>query len=207
LYFKRKQERTVEKEYTNMRRLKRIPAQSGLTFTLETAQERKKDNLLCNYCGWKEAVAGYDQCQTYSGLEGLRQEQGLGIIIRTCQEFQPVLTFRPPLGQYESEFNTFRLGSAWYNRVSPGTIVALYDTTEQEIFGKAQVLETHHGSLQDMCEEHAHNNHLFLDRDPSEAPEAMYGAISKMYGHIAKKREGLLCTVIYLENIKNVSSD
>lgn len=190
----------MDKVYSNMRRLKRIPGKDGLTFTLETKQEQLKDNLLCNYCGWKEKVEGYDACKKYKRMERFGV-QGLGVVIRSCDIYQPILTFRPPLGQYEESFNTFRLGSAWYNRVSPGTICALYNTVSGEIFGKAQVTETHHGDINEMCDEHAHNNHLFIGGDPEEASGKMVDAIRQAYGHIVKMKENPVCTVIYLENL------
>lgn len=186
---------------SNMRRLKRIPAENGLTFTLETLQEQKKDNLLCNFCGWQEKEAGYDECEKYKKLKRYESE-GIAIAVRNCDVYQPILTFRPPLGYYKGKFNTFRLGSAWYNRISVGTVCALYDTSKNEIFGKAVVEEVHHGDLEEMCEDHAHRNHLFLKTDPDEATERMLGAINKAYGHIIKQKEDPTCTVIYLKNTK-----
>lgn len=187
---------------SNMRRLKRIPSEGGLTFTLETKQEQKKNNLLCDYCGWKNQHGEYGSCEKYERMKRFGVH-GLGVIVRSCPIYQPILTFRPPLGEYEAEFNTFRLGSAWYNRVSPGTVCALYDTMGKEIFGKAEVTETHHGDLEEMCDEHACNNHLFIGTDPEEAAEKMVVAIRQAYGHIVKQKEDLKCTVIYLNNLKN----
>jgi len=191
----------MDKAHVNMRRLKRIPAENGLTFTLETRQEQLKDNLLCNYCGWKEKVEGYDSCKKYQKLKRFGT-QGLGVVIRSCNIYQPILTFRPPLGQYEGSFNTFRLGEAWYNRVSPGVICTLYNTVSGEVFGKAQVTETYHGDLGEMCEDHAHNNHLFIGEDEKKSADKMLHAIKQAYGHILdKKGKNPMCSVIYLENL------
>ena len=109
------------------------------------------------------------------------------------------MTFRPPLGNCDDLFNTFRFGGSWYNRVSNGTIVGLYDTVKGSFFGKAEVVEVHHGALGEMCERFAHDNHLFIDKDPATAAEQLHGAITKVYGHILQFQEEPKCTVIYLQ--------
>lgn len=179
-------------------RLKRIPASGGLTYTLGKAEHADQNDLICNYCAWKVDHAGYGSCKTYDRMEELRQS-GLAIMRRTCPVYQPVLTFKPPLGFYEDIFNTFRLGTAWYHRVSPGTIVGMMDNTTGLIFGKSEVLEVHNGDLEEMCAEHAYMNHLFRGRDPEEAAQQLYDLIVKLYGKYLQTNP--TATVVYLENL------
>jgi len=184
-----------------MRRVKRVPGPEGkLIWTLQTEAERKKDNLLCNFCSWKGPIKPYRTCKTYSTINKL-QGQGLGVMIRGCNKYQPIMTFRPPLGNCDDLFNTFRFGGAWYNRVSEGTIVGLFDTVKGHFFGKGQVVEVHHGALEEMCDRFAHDNHLFIGDDPATAASKLYGAIEKVYGHLLATKEDPKCTVIYIQRI------
>lgn len=189
----------------NMRRLKRIPADDGLVYTLETEAEQRKDNLLCNYCGFKLPTAGHKGCKRFKELAS-HSGKGLGVIVRTCNIYQPILTFRPPLGAYEKEFNTFRLGSAWYNRVSKGTIVALYNVQSGEIFAKAEVTRMFHGALEEMCEEHASRNHLFIGDKKGNVAERMEKGIRQAYGHIVKD-SSVPCSVLYMRNLNAARKD
>ena len=191
----------MSKLNTSMRRIKRIPGPEGkLIYTLQTEAERKKDNLLCNFCSWKGPIKPFRTCKTYNTISKL-QGNGLGVMIRGCNKYQPVMTFRPPLGNCDDLFNTFRFGSAWYNRVSNGTIVGLFDTVKGSFFGKGEVVEVHHGDLEDMCFHYAHDNHLFIGEDPAEAAGKLHGAISKVYGHVLQFQEDPKCTVIYIQRI------
>jgi hypothetical protein len=184
-----------------MRRVKRVPGPKGkLIWTLQTEAERKKDNLLCNYCSWKGPIKPYRTCKTYQTINKLEND-GLGVMIRGCNKYQPIMTFRPPLGNCDDLFNTFRLGGAWYNRVSEGTIVGLYDTVKGHFFGKGQVVEVHHGALEEMCDRFAHDNHLFIGGDPATAAPQLCGAIEKVYGHLMANKEDPKCSVIYIQRI------
>ena len=189
--------------YTNMQRLKRVPAEHGLAFTLETATERKKDNLLCNFCAWRDAHGSLKECSKHKVLTRYAKK-GVGILVRTCNTYQPILTFRVTKkmeGGFEKEFNTFRLGATWYNRVSAGTVCGLYDVGKNKMFGKAVVTATHNGDMEEMCHEHAYKNHLFIGMDQEQAAIRMEAAMSKVYGHILKHRNSSICTVIDLNRI------
>jgi len=188
----------------SMRRLKRVPSDDGLTFTLETATEQKKDNLLCNFCGFRDSHNNLPKCSKHKVLKS-HAKTGIGLLVRTCEIYQPVLTFRlkkSHLAGFDTAFNTFRLGSTWYNRLSVGTICALYDSIGKKMFGKAVVNETHHGDMEEMCYDHAYKNHLFLDDDQETASNRMIGAMQAAYGHIMEKRSDQTCTVVYLDRIK-----
>lgn len=188
---------------TNMRRLKRVPGDDGLKFTLETATEQEKDNLLCNFCGWRDAHGKLPKCSKHTALARYAKK-GVGLLVRTCDTYQPILTFRLTKKMeagFNDQFNTFRLGATWYNRVSPETICALYDTGKKKIFGKAVVTATYNGDLEEMCHDHAWKNHLFLGVDQEDAAGKMEDAMRKAYGHILEYRKNSICTVINLERI------
>ena len=190
---------------TSMRRVKRVPGPEGkLIWTLQTETERKKDNLLCNFCSWRQPVKPFRTCKTYSVIRKMEND-GLGVMIRGCNKYQPIMTFRPPLGNCDDLFNTFRFGGSWYNRVSVGSIVGLYDTVKGAFFGKAEVVEVHHGALEEMCEDFAHDNHLFIGKDPATAADELHSAIAKVYGHILQFQEDPKCTVVYLQRIEGRS--
>jgi len=170
---------------------------------LETAAEQEKDNLLCNFCGWRDPHDSLPKCIKHSAF--LRYEKkGVGILVRTCDTYQPILTFRLTKKMedgFKDEFNTFRLGSTWYNRVSPGIICALYDAGKKKIFGKAVVTATYNGDMSEMCYDHAYKNHLFLGVDQETASGKMEEAMRQAYGHILEHRKNSICTVINLERI------
>lgn len=188
---------------TNMRRLKRVPGEDGLKFTLETAAEQEKDNLLCNFCGWRDLNVDIPKCPKYTALARYAKK-GVGLLIRTCETYQPILTFRLTKKMedgFKGEFNTFRLGATWHNRVSPGVICALYDTGKKEVFGKAMVTATYNGDMEEMCFDHAWKNHLFMGLDQEDAASKMESAMRNAYGHIMEYRKNSICTVINLERI------
>ena len=186
-----------------MRRLKRVPGDDGLKFTLETAAEQEKDNLLCNFCGWRDAHESQAKCSKYTALARYAKK-GVGLLIRTCDTYQPILTFRLTKKMedgFKGEFNTFRLGSTWYNRVSPGITCALYDAGKSRVFGKAVVTATYNGDMEEMCHDHAYKNHLFVGVDQETAASQMEDAMKRAYGHILEHRKNAICTVIDLERL------
>jgi hypothetical protein len=185
---------------TNMRSLKRIPGPNDrLVYTLETKLEEARGKVLCDHCGFRNATAGYSACITRARLLENSQE-GVKLLIRTCPDFQPLLTFRPPLRGFEDDFNTFRLGTAWYYRIGPGVKAALVDTSTNAIFAKAEVVDVVTGPLAEMCEEHAQYNHAMLHLNPDEAAEKMRKLIRQSYGMV-EVDESSEVTVIYLRNL------
>lgn len=185
---------------TNMRSLKRIPGPNDrLVYTLETKLQEARSKVLCDHCGHRAAVAGFPACETRTRLLENSQD-GVKLLIRTCPDFEPLLTFRPPLKGFEGEFNTFRLGTAWYYRIGPGVTAALVDTSTSTIFAKAKVVDVVTGPLADMCEEHAQYNHAMFGLDPDEAAEKMRKLIRQSYG-MAEVDESSDVTVIYLRKL------
>jgi hypothetical protein len=112
-----------------------------------------------------------------------------------------VIGFVAPIIGTKDEFNTFRLGSFYAKRLSPGDEVLLLDEKEKMVFGRARVQSIYAGGLDEMCAIHAHKNHTELANDSSTAPERLSEAIRKIYGpHIATIHKKT--TVIYLKRIE-----
>jgi len=187
----------------NMRRLKRVPGDSGLKFTLETAAEQEKDNLLCNFCSWRDPHDELPKCSKYTTLARW-EKKGVGLLVRTCESYQPILTFRLTKKMeagFNENFNTFRLGATWYNRVSPGIICGLYDVGKKRMFGKAVVTATYNGDMEEMCFDHAYKNHLFIGINKYIAAKQMDDAMKAAYGHILEYRKNSICTVIEMQRL------
>lgn len=183
---------------TNMRHIKRIPGEGQLVYTLGDSREIPVKEILCNYCGWRDDLEGYDKCSIFAEVQG-RKAIGVKTVLKHCRFFQPILMFKDSDGRFDGTFNTFRLGSSWYNRVSPGSVCVLYATATNQIFGKAVVTETHHGSLEEMCEEHAINNHAIESGlNKEQAAALMYAAIGDAYAPLMGDAENMKSSVIYL---------
>lgn len=183
-----------------MRSLKRIPGPNErLIYTLENRTEQNNSKVLCDHCGAKTAAAGFPACKTREAIQQ-NSHKGIKLLIRACPDFEPLLTFRPPLKGFGGDFNTFRLGTAWYYRIGPGVKASLVDTSTNTVFGKAEVVEAVVGPLAEMCEEHAANNHAMLDIDPALAAEKMKKLIRQSYGMV-EIDETSEVTVIYLRSL------
>lgn len=108
-----------------------------------------------------------------------------------------VVGFIPPVVGVDGKFNTFRIGSAMFKRLTVGDEVFLMDEKKKIVFGKAVVTDLDNGSLGEMCVQHAHANHTQLTTGEFGSAERLFKFIQKIYGpHIAKV--GKKATVIYL---------
>lgn len=193
-----------EKLNTNMRSLKRIPGpDKRLIYTLENKSEQGKAKLLCEHCGARTPAGSYPACDVHESLRR-HQDAGIKLLVRTCPQFEPLLTFRPPLRGFMADFNTFRLGTAWYYRIGVGVRAALVDTLTCKVFAKAVVTSVEQGPLDQMCREHAHNNHAMLEFEPHEAAARMKKLIRQSYGLIEISDDSPI-TVIYLRNLDAVA--
>jgi hypothetical protein len=109
--------------------------------------------------------------------------------------------FTPPAEGVENQFNTFRLGWTLAKRLKVEQEVFLLDEKTKIVFGRAQVVSVHTGTLIDMCQEHAWLNHRELLNEPDSAPDRLIAYIRKLYGpHIAVDNKR--CTVIYLKRLE-----
>lgn len=120
------------------------------------------------------------------------------------------LDFSPPMfGLDARQWNTFRLGRVWTERLNLGDRVYLLNKRIMHVFGAAIVEGLHVGPLIDMAREHARFNHNQLIRRKGVlrsrssvriAKEQLMENMRRRYGlHIAT--DSKLCTVIYLRRL------
>lgn len=117
---------------------------------------------------------------------------------QVCTDYQPVIHFKSLAGT-DSDFNTFRLGSAWSRRLSPGQKIGLLDRAGLKQ-SEAEVISTHCGPRQDMIDQHAHLNHLMLAKQPENPAAELARILRNLYGaNFLAKAEAI--TVIYLRRL------
>lgn len=109
--------------------------------------------VLCNHCG----KIGF------CGSEFAKRVEFAKETFKRCDEFMPVLKFQSLKGT-DAGFNTFRLGKAWSQRLTPGIKVALLNARSKQIVGSAEVVALHVGEKHEMELAHGSNNHLMLNR-------------------------------------------
>lgn len=146
---------------------------NGLVYTMKTG--------LCSNCGY-----GYD-CEV---REETHQE---------CGMYMPVIMFKSFAGM-ETSFNTFRLGSAWKNRVEVGSKVALVNA-EGEIVCEAVVEAVRAGKRQQMILDHSDQNHLIMARNSTSPAKDMAKILRNLYGPNFLARAEQI-TVLYLRRIE-----
>jgi len=112
-----------------------------------------------------------------------------------------VLGFIPPISGVESEFNTFRLGSAYTKRLKEGDQVFLMNEKEKAVFGRAVVVSIENAPLNELCVMHGSKNHTQIGQEAITAPERLFHLLTRIYGpHIAKPDKK--ATAIYLRRIE-----
>ena len=112
-----------------------------------------------------------------------------------------VIGFVPPIIGLEDSFNTFRLGSFYHKRLSPGDHVYLLNEKEKMVIGKALVEKIEFGRLDELCVMYAHRNHTELQNDAVNAPARLYATLQKIYGpHIVSPSKK--ATVIFLRRLQ-----
>ncbi len=111
-----------------------------------------------------------------------------------------VIGFRAPIVGIEERFNTFRLGTAWSKLLIPGMKVILINETAKMTIAMAEVERVEVGTLAEMCERHAHENHSHLHVTDGRAGEMLNAKLKRLYGpHIATDTKR--CTVIWLRRM------
>lgn len=146
--------------------------------------------MLCDHCG------SISQCE----MEDKSRWRFSIVEYKECAKFQPVIIFRPPLIGLEDQFNTFRMGRAWFNRVKAGTRVALLDASKREVFGRATVIAVYYGSKALMQELHGPRNHLMLNLkfdDKHQMVEHFSGLCRRAMGNIIYENSDT-ASVIYM---------
>lgn len=137
-------------------------------------------NGLCNSCGHATTCP-------------VRSEQA-----QQCSDYQPVLAFKSLAGT-EGEFNTFRLGGAWYSRVRERQRLALLNHLCEKV-GDAVVTSVHCGPKEDMIAQFAAGNHLMIAAQPEDPVAELTRKIRNLYGTNFMARAELM-TVIKLKRI------
>lgn len=172
----------------DLRRLKRI---NGY-YSVERAAQRNDDLELCHICGKQP------KCSLHREIEALRKRNEAKIEVRRCGYYRPILAFRDRTGLDARNFNTFRLGEAWYNRVREGTICAFGDAKTGEIFGAGRVVRLYKGPFKEMAKWHADMNHMLLHKMGVDAAEEIFRIMRNAHGTMFVTWERTV-TVIYME--------
>lgn len=120
--------------------------------------------------------------------------------VQACQAYMPVIMFKSFAGM-DTQFNTFRLGSAWKNRVYPGKIVALVDADGNKVC-EAVVEAVRAGDRQQMILEHSDQNHLIIARNSRNPAKDMAKILRNLYGPNFLARAEQI-TVLYLRRIES----
>ena len=118
--------------------------------------------------------------------------------VEVCTGFQPVIAFKSLAGT-ETDFNTFRLGGAWSNRVKPGQKIGILNAKCEKV-GDAVVKAVHVGPKESMIDTHARHNHLIKARGSEQPASELKRLLRNLYGtNFMAKAE--LMTVIYLTKL------
>lgn len=109
-----------------------------------------------------------------------------------------VIEFSPPMEGIDGEFNTFRLGMAWFKRLVRGEEVLLIDRKQFCVIGRATVTDIQTGPLREMSYQHGSHNHNQKHLPPDGAGERVIAAMIKRYGP-NKCCDSSKVTVIYMK--------
>jgi hypothetical protein len=143
-------------------------------YTLETKDRAEKTELLCDQCGISD-------CSIRAILNRVKiNRYNAKLSITKCQAFLPSLDFRDAKGM-EDEFNTFRLGGAWGDRLEAGQMVNLR-STKGEVIGVAEVTGVHKGVFTEMSKRFGADNHLSIDAEVNGQEFNLGKVMTECYG-------------------------
>ena len=131
---------------------------------------------LCEVCGQHEG------CDLRAALSTLGAARRATVMVSECGAFMPVVGFQDTTGLDREEFNTFRRGRGWANRVFAGCRVALCDIGAGRLIGTAVVTDVHVAPLGELLGQHAATNHLMLAVEEARAPEELHRVLRRLYG-------------------------
>lgn len=143
------------------KRIKRI--EDG--FTVETMASFNGQPTICDHCARQK-------CKIRNYVERTEAAQ---LKVTTCKIFIPALGFSILKGLNLPNWNTIRVGGAWADRLRPFQSVAIIDTKNKMIVRHCTVEETFVGTLGQLVEEHAINNHAIqaeIEEGKIEAKDA-----------------------------------
>jgi hypothetical protein len=174
-----------------------INTNSRLLRASEAGFHMQGGSVVCNGCGIRDLCAR-------------KKERTV------CQDFSPILTFRPPLIGLDGWSNTFRLSALWYDRLKGriGHTLTYYDARKpipgrNPILGRARLTGIARGTLKEMVERYAWSNHLSLGKGVSreDAPEFLRGVLNKNYKTMFKKGgDDDIVTVIFSVRLRDTHS-
>lgn len=166
---------------------------NGDTFSLEDSKRLEQSDNLCDYCGYKECSLGLIVAKLKVNRFNARTA------VLSCKSFIPVITFQDASGMV-SDFNTFRLGRAWFSRVAVGVVVQLRKTDGADI-GRATVTAVHGGVFTEMDKEFGIDNHIALQAAcDGDAEFSLADVMKAVYGGHRFDPDGQV-SVIYLKRI------
>lgn len=123
--------------------------------TIKLKAEQGITQWLCEMCSKQDSckirrafVSVYDKVKTP---------------IRSCNEFEPLISFVPPHKGFDRYFNTVRMHSAWARRVYEGQTVGFYCVKNQEIFGTGVIERVLVCDMQEVKNVHCRFSHLWGD--------------------------------------------
>lgn len=142
-----------------------------------------------------------DLCQ-HCGHNGncTKQQKNAQEELYECREYQFPIAFRDARG-LAGEFNTMRLGKAWFGRVKEGDVVALVDKEGTRV-GQAQVQRVFLLPKDEALHHHAEQNHLYREKTWRDKMLSVTAKMEKIlrssYGNLVYNNNDRV-TVIYLE--------
>jgi len=168
----------------DMRAVKVLPLDTGWIY-------KRRVGDLCERCG--------DIFKCNSSSDRASKEFGADMVVSECGISKPILVFREPVG-IDDEFNTMRLGKAWFSRLYTGKIISMWDKTEW--IGDAMVIGLEMGDKEQMMAEHSYLNHALIEQmqNPKDAADMMPKILRSAYGNLIYKHNDLI-TVIYLKAV------
>jgi len=151
------------------------------------------DRSLCTHCGRQQS------CEAFKANNRMNKKYSVVSLVKECAEYTYPIVFQDEQGT-EGKFNTIRLGEAWSKRLKAGDRVALVNKTG-ETFGFATVIVLQNGDKNEILQNHAYKNHLYLNKKMSkeEAGKHLIKRLPSIYGNLIASNNDK-ATVIYLES-------
>lgn len=167
---------------------------TGGYYTLLPLDQGEDREALCEGCG-------LESCVMRQVMRRVEVNKYNAIVrVKSCQSFQPILDFRDQAGT-AGQFNTFRLGRAWEQRLKRGDIVALRGS-DKEIFGKACVKALHSGLFSVLNELYGSDNHSAIAAELAGKDFDLGRVMKNCYGS-TRFTEDRVVSVIYLERLND----
>ena len=111
------------------------------------------------------------------------------------------IPFSYPRRGLDGTFATFRLGSSWVSKLTPGETVELIDSRSKRTLGSATVIAVKTGDLSAMANRFGRWAHNWKTHPASERPTLLLASIRQRFKHYGPERtsDTALCSVIILK--------